>query len=45
MRQICGSYLQKVTGGQFFLSFGEVVSYLGEELTGKEVLMLLKNDL
>ena len=45
MRQICGSYLQNVTGGQFYLSFGEVVSYLDEELKGSEVVMLLKEDL
>ena len=35
----------KVTGDRFFLSFGEVVSYLGEELTGSELVMLLKDDL
>ena len=45
MRQICGLYSQKVTSDQSLLSFGEVVTYLDEELTGSEVVLLLKHDL
>ena len=40
MRQIFGLNLQKATGDQSLVSFGEMVSYLGEELAGSEVIML-----
>ena len=34
MRQIFGLNSQKATGDQSLVSFGEIVSYVGEELSG-----------
>ena len=39
MRQIVGLNWQKATGDQLLVSFGEKVSYLGEQLAGSEVVM------
>ena len=41
MRQVFGLNLQKATGDQSLVSFGEMVSYLGEELAGSEVECLM----
>ena len=40
MRQIFGLNSQKATCDQSSVSFGEMVSYLGEEFAGSEVVML-----
>ena len=40
MRQILGLNSQKATGDQSLVSFGKMVSYLGEDLAGSEVVML-----
>ena len=39
MRQVFGLNSQKATGNKSLVSFGEMVSYLGEDLEGSDVVM------